>query len=93
MKLIFPLTFTASFLAMWSCQVVASEDPALSTPADLREILAAHGVIPLDPAPPRDEALVTLGQALFFDPDLSSSLDSDGRRTLASGRDTRLRCG
>ena len=75
MKLIFPLTFTASFLAMWSCQVVASEDPALSTPADLREILAAHGVIPLDPAPPRDEALVTLGQALFFDPVLGGNRD------------------
>jgi cytochrome c peroxidase len=41
----------------------------------LRELLAAKEVTPLDPAPPRNEALVDLGQALFFDPVLGGNRD------------------
>jgi len=43
--------------------------------ASLHEILAAKGVVPLDPAPERDEAKWKLGQALFFDPVLGGNRD------------------
>lgn len=41
----------------------------------LRDILAAAKVTPLDPPPPRDEAKIKLGQALFFDPVLGGNRD------------------
>jgi cytochrome c peroxidase len=46
-----------------------------ATPEMLRRLLAEHGVEPLDPAPPRDEAKWELGRALFFDPVLGGNRD------------------
>jgi len=43
--------------------------------AALHEILGAKSVVPLDPAPERDEARWKLGQALFFDPVLGCNRD------------------
>ncbi len=43
--------------------------------AALRDLLATAKVTPLDPPPPRDEARIKLGQALFFDPVLGGNLD------------------
>lgn len=43
--------------------------------AILRELLTAKQVTPLDPPPPRNEALLKLGQALFFDPVLGGNRD------------------
>lgn len=57
--------------------LVASEDsaPSTVTVAALREILAANGVEPLDPPPPRHPAKWELGRALFFDPVLGGNRD------------------
>jgi cytochrome c peroxidase len=41
----------------------------------LRATIAEAGITPLDPGPTRDPALVVLGQALFFDKELSGSRD------------------
>lgn len=41
----------------------------------LRELLAAKQVTPLDPVPPRNEAMHKLGQALYFDPVLGGNRD------------------
>jgi len=68
---LFPLVAMA---VLCSAPVRASEVETAEVPG-LREILAAHLVTPLDPAPPRDESLVTLGQALFFDPVLGGNRD------------------
>lgn len=54
---------------------VSASDKVEVTPDVLRELLAAHSVTPLEPAPPRDEAKVKLGQALFFDPILGGNED------------------
>ncbi len=57
--------------------MVASDlsDPPAVTVAGLREILAANGVEPLAPPPPRDPAKWELGRALFFDPVLGGNRD------------------
>jgi cytochrome c peroxidase len=52
-----------------------SSDKVEITPDVLRELLAGHSVTPLDPAPPRDDAKVKLGQVLFFDPILGGNQD------------------
>jgi cytochrome c peroxidase len=49
--------------------------PATSPEAQLRNILVATGVRPAPPAPPRNAALVALGQALLFDKILSGNRD------------------
>ena len=49
--------------------------PPQSPEAQLRNILVATGVWPPQPAPPRNAALVSLGQALMFDKILSGNRD------------------
>ncbi|MDW8317320.1 MAG: FG-GAP-like repeat-containing protein [Anaerolineae bacterium] len=48
-------------------------DPALDR--QLRDLLAAHGIGPLDPGPTPDPAKVALGRMLFFDKELSGNRD------------------
>lgn len=50
---------------------------AASLDEQLAEMLAAQEVpvVPLEPAPAQDPALVALGEALFFDPILSGNMD------------------
>jgi len=54
----------------------ASPDQAAPRSAEerLRQLLADANVTPLQPLPPAPEALVRLGQALFFDKTLSGNL-------------------
>lgn len=52
-----------------------SEPSPPSIDAQLRQSLARWGVIPIGPMPAQDAALVTLGQALFFDKILSGNKD------------------
>lgn len=73
------------------------EPPARSIDDQLRQSLAQWGVVPIRPAAERDPALVGLGRALFFDPELSGNRDvscatchhpvthGGDRRTLAIG--------
>jgi cytochrome c peroxidase len=42
----------------------------------LRKLMKRHGIEPLDPGPAQDPALVELGQALFFDRELSGNRDT-----------------
>jgi cytochrome c peroxidase len=42
----------------------------------LRKLMQRHGIEPLDPGPTPDRALVELGQALFFDRELSGNRDT-----------------
>ena len=50
-------------------------DPAEREHQVLRDALAESGVQPLDLGPPQDPALVQLGEALFFDRELSGNRD------------------
>ncbi len=43
---------------------------------ELREAIAEAGVEPLDPNPATDPDVIALGQALFFDPELSGNRDT-----------------
>lgn len=55
--------------------VAACGDDASSIDQSLRNSLARVGVGSLDPGPPPDPALVSLGQALMFDKELSGNRD------------------
>src|SRR5512144_2013214 len=54
-------------------------DRALQQPqtldAQLRQSLQQWGTVPINPPPAEDAALVSLGQALFFDKELSGNRD------------------
>ena len=63
---------------LWILPTLAAcgdEGPDSFTDDDLRASLAAAGVESLEPIGPVDEGLYALGQALFFDPDLSGNRD------------------
>ncbi len=49
--------------------------PSASLDQQLREVLSAQGVAPLDPGPKSDPAKVALGKVLFFDKELSGNRD------------------
>ncbi len=49
--------------------------PTPSLDRALRDLIRAQNLAPLDPPPAMDPALVTLGQALFFDKELSGNRD------------------
>jgi cytochrome c peroxidase len=58
---------------------MANDTPAATAAtanvAEIRELLVANGVVPLDPPPPRDPAKWELGRALFFDPVIGGNRD------------------
>ncbi len=72
-------TDSASTTSEWTAGLEsgATGDPP-SLDEQLAELLAAQAVpvVPLEPSPAQDPALVALGQALFFDPVLSGNMDT-----------------
>lgn len=63
-----------SFL-LWNSAVAGKKKPA-NLDRGLRKLMERRGIEPLDPGPTQDPALVELGQALFFDRELSGNRDT-----------------
>jgi cytochrome c peroxidase len=59
-------------MLLCGCQTSGASD---STNRELRKVMRESGIGPLDPGPAPEPALVTLGQALFFDRELSGNRD------------------
>ncbi len=70
-------TIWLALLALGGCDgtVAPPDPPQPSTDAVLRQSLGNWGVIPIGAMPRQDPALVTLGQALFFDKVVSGNRD------------------
>ncbi len=70
---------TTGTTSEWTTDPDSDETGAPATlDEQLAELLAAQAVpvVPLDPPPAQDPALVALGEALFFDPILSGNMDT-----------------
>lgn len=75
-KLITVSIFVLSALPLLaSCGNGAGEPAAATVDEQLRQLIAEVGVAPLPAAPTFEPAQVALGQALFFDPELSGNRD------------------
>jgi len=55
--------------------VLSSDEAVAPSVESVREVLAAHGITPLEDPPEFPEAKVKLGQALFFDPLIGGNRD------------------
>jgi cytochrome c peroxidase len=67
----------ALFVVASACERVSTFEPPVGPTLDaqLRQTMSFWGAMPIGPMPPQNAALVDLGQALFFDKELSGNRD------------------